>query len=143
MKNLRNSQEIVEKFSCINMKFSMLVLNNHFNFVIMKVIENIKRIRLEKGIPQKLLADALSVDDSVISNIEKGKRELKVSELEIIAKCLGVEVIDLFTYPQKYVPEGKEPDDIEAILQIRLKKDRKEQVLKLVFGDNNLEILNR
>lgn len=125
------------------MKFSMLVLNNHFNFVIMKVIENIKRIRLEKGIPQKLLADALSVDDSVISNIEKGKRELKVSELEIIAKCLGVEVIDLFTYPQKYVPEGKEPDDIEAILQIRLKKDRKEQVLKLVFGDNNLEILNR
>jgi len=143
MKHLRNSQEIVEKFSCINMKFSMLVLNNHFNFVIMKVIENIKRIRLEKGIPQKLLADALSVDDSVISNIEKGKRELKVSELEIIAKCLGVEVIDLFTYPQKYVPEGKEPDDIEAILQIRLKKDRKEQVLKLVFGDNNLEILNR
>lgn len=143
MKRLRNSQEIVEKFSCINVKFSMLVLNNHFNFVIMKVIENIKRIRLEKGIPQKLLADALSVDDSVISNIEKGKRELKVSELEIIAKCLGVEVIDLFTYPQKYVPEGKEPDDIEAILQIRLKKDRKEQVLKLVFGDNNLEILNR
>lgn len=143
MKHLRNSQEIVEKSSCISMKFSMIVLNNHFNFVIMKVIENIKRIRLEKGIPQKLLADALSVDDSVISNIEKGKRELKVSELEIIAKCLGVEVIDLFTYPQKYVPEGKEPDDIEAILQIRLKKDRKEQVLKLVFGDNNLEILNR
>ena len=65
MKHLRNSQEIVEKFSCINIKFSMLVLNNHFNFVIMKVIENIKRIRLEKGIPQKLLADALSVDDSV------------------------------------------------------------------------------
>lgn len=118
-------------------------MNNPFNFVIMKVIENIKRIRLEKGIPQKLLADALSVDDSVISNIEKDKRELKVSELEIIAKCLGVEVIDLFTYPQKYVPEGKEPDDVEAVLQIRLKKNKKEQILKLVFGDNNLEILNR
>lgn len=118
-------------------------MDNQLNFVKMKVIENIKKIRLEKGIPQKLLADALSVDDSVISNIEKGKRELKVSELEIIACCLGVEVVDLFTYPQKYVPDGKEPEDIEAVLQIRLKKDRKEQVLRLVFGDNNLEILNK
>lgn len=121
----------------------MLISKNQPNFVIMKVIENIRKIRVEKGIPQKLLADALSVDDSVISNIENDKRELKVSELEIIASCLGVEVIDLFTYPQKYVPEGKEPDDVEAVLQIRLKKDRKEQVLKLVFGDNNLEILNK
>lgn len=125
------------------MVFSISILDNQLNFVKMKVIENIKKIRLEKGIPQKLLADALSVDDSVISNIEKGKRELKVSELEIIASCLSVEVIDLFTYPQKYVPDGKEPEDIEAVLQIRLKKDRKEQVLRLVFGDNNLEILNR
>lgn len=128
----------------MNIIFSISILDNRLNFVKMKVIENIKKIRLEKkGIPQKLLADALSVDDSVISNIEKGKRELKVSELEIIASCLGVEVIDLFTYPQKYVPDGKEPEDIEAVLQIRLKKDRKEQVLRLVFGDNNLEILNR
>lgn len=127
----------------MNIIFSISILDNRLNFVKMKVIENIKKIRLEKGIPQKLLADALSVDDSVISNIEKGKRELKVSELEIIASCLGVEVIDLFTYPQKYVPDGKEPEDIEAVLQIRLKKDRKEQVFRLVFGDNNLEILNR
>ena len=131
------------KISNNDIAFSIIMLDNQLNFVLMKVIENIKEIRLEKGIPQKLLADALSVDDSVISNIEKGKRELKVSELEIIANCLGVEVIDLFTYPRKYVPEGKEPDDVEAILQIRLKRDRKEQVLKLVFGDNNLEILNR
>ena len=68
----------------------------------MKIIENIKEIRINKGIPQKALADALSVDNAVISNIENGKRELKVAELENIANCLGVEVIDLFTYPEKY-----------------------------------------
>ena len=63
----------------------------------MKIIENIKEIRINKGIPQKALADALSVDNAVISNIENGKRELKVAELEYIANCLGVDVIDLFT----------------------------------------------
>ena len=46
-------------------------------------------------------------------------------------------------YPQKYTSDGKTSEDVEAILQIKLKKDRKEQVLKLVFGDNNLEILNK
>ena len=45
----------------------------------MNAIENIRLIRVEKGIPQKKIADALNVDISVISNIETGKRELKVS----------------------------------------------------------------
>lgn len=109
----------------------------------MNVIENIKKIRIEKGVTQEVLADALSVDNSVLSNIERGKRELKVSELEIIANCLGVRVIDLFTWPVRYVEPSYENDNVEAVLQIKLKKDRKEQVLKLVFGDNNLEILNK
>lgn len=112
----------------------------------MNVVDNIKEIRLNKGIGQKLLADALNVDTAVISNLETGKRELKVSELEIIANCLGVEVIDLFTYPHKYVNRDTilmDSEPLEAILQIKLRSDKKEQVLKLVFGDNNLEILNK
>ena len=109
----------------------------------MKIIQNIREIRINKGIPQKILADALSVDIAVISNIENGKRELKVAELENIANCLGVEVIDLFTYPDKYVPSDKEHEDIEAILQIRLKDEKKIEILRSVFGDSNVEILNK
>lgn len=109
----------------------------------MNIIENIKKIRIEKGVTQEVLAEALSVDPSALSNLERGKRELKVSELEIIADCLGVRVIDLFTWPVRYVEPGQDNEAVEAILQIKLKRDRKEQVLKLVFGDNNLEILNK
>lgn len=110
----------------------------------MNAIENIKLIRLEKGIPQKIIADALNVDNSVISNIENGKRELKVSELEIIAKSLEVSIIDLFTYPDKYISVSKTKDDeIAATLTIQLRKEKKDQVLRLVFGDNNLEILSK
>lgn len=82
---------------------------------------------------------------SVVSNIENGKRELKVVELEIIANALKVDMLYLLTYPHVYVKkertEHQEP--IEAILQIKLQSDKKEQVLKLVFGENNLEILNK
>ncbi|MDR1222441.1 MAG: helix-turn-helix domain-containing protein [Tannerella sp.] len=107
----------------------------------MNVAKNINLIRKEKGLTQQVIADALNSDNSVVSNIENGKRELKVSELEIIAKALGVSVIDLITYPDVYVRQGNEP--IEAILQVRLRKDKKEKILKMVFGEDNLEILNK
>ncbi|MDR1543501.1 MAG: helix-turn-helix transcriptional regulator [Prevotellaceae bacterium] len=109
----------------------------------MDIVKNIFEIRKEKGVSQEVIAYALGVDTSVISNIEKRKRELKVSELEIIAKALGVDVLYLITYPHVYEKKGGEKEPVEAILQIKLQSDKKEQVLKLIFGENNLEILNK
>ena len=110
----------------------------------MDVAKNIKEIRIQKSINQQEIADALGVDVAVISNIENGKRELKVRELDVISNILGISVIDLITYPKKYVEKTTSDEEpIEAILQIKLKKDKKEQVMKLVFGENNIEILNK
>ncbi len=67
----------------------------------------------------------MNVDIAVISNIENGKRELKVRELEIIANCLEVGVVDLFTYPRKYVPTSDIHEEITASLVIQLKQEKK------------------
>ena len=40
-------------------------------------------------------------------------------------------------------PEKIKADEIKAQLTIELKQEKKEQILKFVFGDNNLEILNK
>lgn len=110
----------------------------------MEIYEAIRELRLQKQINQQVIADALNLDVAVVSNIEKGKRELRVKELEIISKALDVPVIDLFTYPDKYIKvTQKDEEPIEAVLQIKLRKDKKDQVLRLVFGDNNIEILNK
>jgi transcriptional regulator with XRE-family HTH domain len=111
----------------------------------MDIVKNILKIRKEKGIAQEVIADALGADTSVISNIENGKRELKVSELEKIAKVLGVDALYLITYPEIYEKkqQGQKQEPVEAILQIKLMSDKKDQVLKLVFGENNLEIFNK
>ena len=115
-----------------------------FNFTYMEIYEAIREIRLQKSINQQLIADALNLDVAVVSNIEKGKRDLRVKELEKISNVLGMSVIDLFTYPDKYVKLSQNDDDqVEAVLQIKLRKDKKDQVLKLVFGENNIEILNK
>jgi len=109
----------------------------------MDVVRNIIKIRREKGISQEFIANALHVDTSAVSNIENGKRELKVSELEIIAKALKVDVLYLLTYPHVYIKKGKDPSEpVEAILQLKLTGDKREKVLKQIFGDNGLEFLD-
>lgn len=107
----------------------------------MKVSENIRKIRTQKGFTQQVIADALHCDDSVISNIENGKRELRVEELDIIANSLGVSVVDLFTWPVKYVPANEVGKLPKTTLQVELTKDKQEQVLRLVFGDNYSKLL--
>ena len=109
----------------------------------MNVVDNILKIRREKGISQEFIANALGVDTSVVSNIENGKRELKVKELEIIAKALGVDLLYLLTYPHVYVrKEIGAPPPIEAVLQLKLTGEKRDEVLKLIFGESDLKLLN-
>lgn len=44
----------------------------------MEVNEAIKIIRLQKSINQQVIADTLNLDVAVVSNIENGKRDLRV-----------------------------------------------------------------
>lgn len=107
------------------------------------VIEKIRKIIADKRLTQNVAAEFAGTSPSQFSKILNGEVQLSLWQLSNFAKNLNMDIIDVFTYPQKYTLTGKEADDVEAILQIKLKKDRKEQVLKLVFGDNNLEILNK
>lgn len=108
------------------------------------IIQNIKEIREQYKVSQQDIADFLNVDVSSVSNILSGKRELRYSEVEKIAKALKVDPLYLITYPDVYEKRKTVgPDPVEAILQIRLQSDKKDQVLKLIFGENNIEILNK
>ena len=111
----------------------------------MNIVKNISEIRKEKGITQEVIADALFLNVSVVSNIEKGKRELRFSEVEKIANVLGVDMLYLITYPEVY--EKKETGKVEktpkVTLQIDLEDKVKADVIKLAFGDRVLEIKNK
>lgn len=101
----------------------------------MNVISNIKKIRLSKSINQEIIADALGIDTSSFSNIENGKRELKVSELEKIANCLSVGVLDLFTYPKKYVDSESFASSERISVTFEVSPDKRDVLLKMVTGE--------
>lgn len=109
-----------------------------------KVIENIIKIRNSQGITKREIAEFIGINEASYGRIENGSIALSYNRLASIASALHMSVIDVITYPKKYVEaDPSEEEPVEAILQIKLKKDKKEQVLKLVFGENNIEILNK
>jgi len=60
------------------------------------VIDNIKRIRKEKGISQEKLADACNTATSYIGLMEIYRNIPKLSTIERIADALGVDPLELF-----------------------------------------------
>lgn len=64
----------------------------------MNIGENIKKIRLEKGLTRQELAKALKVSDSTISRYENNKREPNMETLNKIAEILDIDILDLLGF---------------------------------------------
>ena len=56
-------------------------------------------------------------------------------------------IIDLFTYPQKYVDLDSirldSRQEVKATLTIEMGQEKKDQVFRFIFGDNDVKILNK
>ncbi|RZK38399.1 MAG: XRE family transcriptional regulator [Pedobacter sp.] len=57
--------------------------------------DNLKRIRMAKGLSLRALAANCDLDDSNISKIEQGKFDIQLSTLFELAKGLEVKVMEL------------------------------------------------
>ena len=114
------------------------------NKVQKQLVANLLKIMRDRNITQAALAEYMGTSPSQLSKILNGGLYLTMAHISNLATNLSLREIDIFTYPDKYVSQkAAENEPIEAILQIRLTKDKKAQVLKLVFGENDIEILNK
>lgn len=108
------------------------------------VASNIIKILKDRDLKQAYIARKLEIAESQVSKKLSGKAQITLEDLSEFAQALSIKEIDIITYPDVYVKkEESDSEPVEAILQIKLQKDKKDQVLKLIFGDNNIEILNK
>ena len=63
--------------------------------VAQKLGENLKRLRIEKGMSQIVIANVLKVDKSYISNIENAKNNPTLATIEKLSNALAVSVNEL------------------------------------------------
>lgn len=104
------------------------------------VLENVRKIMIDRNLTQLSIGEMMDAGESSTSRIFSGQGQLTLDHLANLASRLSISVIDIITYTER---QKQESEPVEAILQIKLKKDKKDQVLKLVFGENNIEILNK
>ncbi|MBB4263893.1 transcriptional regulator with XRE-family HTH domain [Bradyrhizobium sp. CIR3A] len=76
---------------------------------------NVRRIRVERGIPQEQLAHDAGVDRSYMSGLERQQANPTIDLLDRLAETLGVAVSELFVRPSKgapppsTLPKGRKP----------------------------------
>lgn len=76
---------------------------------------NVRRIRVQRGIPQEQLAYDAGVDRSYMSGLERQQATPTVDLLDRLAETLGVVVSELFVRPSKgappplILPRGRKP----------------------------------
>lgn len=103
------------------------------------VVDNIRRIRQEKGISQLRLSIFCGTSASYIGLMETYKNIPKLSTIERIAEALNVSVIDLFnnyeeTDSNKKVAQSKD-DKKEAERKEKIRARLKKETLAKI-GDN-------
>jgi transcriptional regulator with XRE-family HTH domain len=108
--------------------------------MVSNVIKNFRLIRESKGLSQEMVAEDMHKTQSSYARIERGATKIDLETLFVFAKVMDMSVIDVITYPKKMIEEG-ENMSVEAIIQLRLSKAKKDEVLKIVFGNNDLELL--
>lgn len=63
--------------------------------------ENVKKLRLEKGLSQEAFAHLADLDRTYIPSIEKGERNVSIIVIEKIATALNVEIAELFVWKKE------------------------------------------
>jgi len=113
------------------------------------VVENLNKIMVNRKMSKVNFANLIDIPEAKWNKISNGQQNLDLHDLSKIAINLKMREIDIFTYPEIYERKSKDADKNSAIIEdevsllIKLKKDKKDQLLKLVFGENCLEILNK
>ena len=117
-----------------------------FLLVMRGIIENIRILRESKGYSQDYMAELMSITQSAYARFERGATKTDLKIVSLIAQVLDINIIDIITYPEKYVNIKDVPKEIitsepEIILQIKIKGDKRNQILKTALENSELDIL--
>lgn len=113
-----------------------------------KVLENIRKIRESMGYTQEVLAEKLHVTQASYARFERGATKTDLGMVQSVADFFSMSLIDVITYPKKYIDSDyinnlDSKKEIKATLTIEMGKEKKDQIFRFIFGDNDVEILNK
>ena len=106
----------------------------------------IKELREAAGFSQEKMAEKMNLTQSSYARFEQQKTKIDLERVEEFAKQLDKSLIEVLAYPERYINVkdiGKElnAQSPEIIIQLKVMGRKREDILQLIFGDNDLKII--
>lgn len=111
-----------------------------------KILKNVRLFREKANLSQEYIAEKMNISQAKYARFERGSTKTDLDMLLLFCNVINVPIMDIITYPDRFININEIPSlqkEETVLLSIEIKKDKRDQVLKLVFGDHNLEIFNR
>jgi transcriptional regulator with XRE-family HTH domain len=104
----------------------------------------IRELREQAGFSQEQMAEKMNLSQSAYARFELSKTKIDLEQLEEFAKQLNKSLIEVIAHPERYInirDIGKELNahNPEIIVQLKVHGSKREDILKLIFGDKDLE----
>lgn len=93
------------------------------------ILQNLKRLRKEKGVTQEEMANKLGISRVTYYSIESGKQELSIQKIDEIIKILDISIFDLI---KSEILNTEKDNIITEVLEVRKKLDNIENKLKYI-----------
>jgi transcriptional regulator with XRE-family HTH domain len=103
------------------------------------ILENIAKIRKNKGFSQDYFASQLDMKQSGYALIEKGERGLQYELLLQIAVVFEMDIIDIITYPEVYTKKNVS-GMTKVVVEFEVSND---EFLNLGLKDKVLQVINK
>lgn len=107
-----------------------------------QIRNNIISIRNNFKYSQEYMADMLHTNQSNYSKIERGDSKLTVEMLDRISQIFEMRLIDVITYPDKYINSSQPVINNTTKILVELELDNKD-VLAIGLKNKVIETLNK
>ena len=106
--------------------------------VLDKTLQNIEKIRNNKGFTQEYVASKVGFKQAGYALIMKGERGLQFELLERIAMFYEMDITDIINYPDKYEKVGSQTSITRVLVELDVSSD---EFIKTGLKDKILQIL--
>lgn len=107
---------------------------------------NIKELREKKQLSTYQVAKLMNITQSAYSRFENAKSKIDLARLECFANVIGMSVVDVLMYPDRYVnvcdiPKEMKVYEPDVMIQFKVHGDKRDAILATILGEENLELL--
>ena len=107
-----------QNIACYYHPGAAIIFTGRDNQAMSEFSQNLKRIRINKGLTQDQLAEKLNVTRQAVSNWENDRTEPDIEMMNAMAACLGIDISELINGPKApaYQPKQKKYIVVSIIL---------------------------